>query len=89
MLMHLEDHAEKVAIRLRLAAGHRLYTTPPQVLKFTALDSEKIDTSVPQHESRYTFPAAILRSSAYGASLPDTPPSSLSTYLCFSRPPEW
>jgi hypothetical protein len=40
-LWHFEGDAEKVAIRLKLATGHRLFTTLPQVLKFIALEPEK------------------------------------------------
>jgi len=40
-------------------------------------------------ESKYNFPDAILLSSAYGDQFPDAPLSALSTYLCFSRPPQW
>jgi hypothetical protein len=48
-LWHFEGDTEKAAIRLRLADGHRLFTTLPQVLKFIALDSEKNGTRVPPH----------------------------------------
>jgi len=40
-LWHFEGDAEKVAIRLKLATGHRLFTTLPQVLRFIALEQEK------------------------------------------------
>jgi hypothetical protein len=43
-LWHFEGDAEKVAIRLKLATGHRLFTTLPQVLKFIALEPEKCGT---------------------------------------------
>src|SRR4030095_1517451 len=55
-LWHFEDNAEQVAIRLRLAAGHRLFIILHQVLKFAALDSEKIDTSVPHHKIQIHLP---------------------------------
>jgi predicted PurR-regulated permease PerM len=48
-LWHFEGETEKAAIRLRLAAGHRLFTTLPQVLKFIALEPEKSGTGVPFH----------------------------------------
>jgi hypothetical protein len=40
-LWHFEGDTEKAATRLRLAAGHRLFTTLPQILKFIALDPKK------------------------------------------------
>jgi hypothetical protein len=48
-LWHFEGDTEKAAIRLRLAAGDRLFTTLAQVLKFIALDPEKSGTREPPH----------------------------------------
>jgi len=49
-LWHFEGDTEKVATRLKLATGHRLFTTLPQVLKFIALEPEKdVNGGVPPH----------------------------------------
>ena len=48
-LWHFEGDTEKAAIRLRLAADHRLFTTLPQVLKFIALEPGKSGTRVLPH----------------------------------------
>jgi hypothetical protein len=54
---------------------------PAQVLKFIALDP------VPNPSTPFWLRLYILQPMAHH--FPDTPLLLLSTYLCFSRPPEW